>query len=102
MVEILNGLACGTFAEIVETRNDDESPTGAVEDEAEVSEIGVRDVLDFGQRSGLPNADHRPASIGFAKERFDGVRRLRFGECDVDSRENAARNGKKMRREDEL
>src|SRR5882724_8801774 len=102
MVEILNGLACGAFAEIVETRNDDEAATRAVEGETEVGEIGVRDMLDFGKRTGLPDADHRAASVGFAIKRFDGVRGLRLGERDVDRGKNAARNGKEMRREDEL
>src|SRR5882672_491397 len=102
MVEILNGLACSAFAEIVETRNDDEAATRAVENEAEVGEIGVGDVLDFGKRTCLPDTDHRAASVGFAIERFDGFRRLRLGERDVDRGENAARNGKEMRREDEL
>src|SRR5205814_1098570 len=80
MVEILYGLARSAFAKIVETRNDDEAATGAVEDEAEVSEIGVRDVLDFRKRAGFPDADHRAASVGFAIKSFDGVRGLRLGE----------------------
>src|SRR2546430_2093904 len=102
MVEILHGLARGAFAKIVETRNDDEAAAGAVEDEAEVGKIGVRDMLDFGKRAGFPDADHRAASVGFAIKRFDGVRRLRLGERDVDRGENAARDGKEMRRKDEL
>src|SRR5882724_151100 len=101
MVEILNGLARGAFAEIVETRNNDEAAAGAIEDETEVSEIGVRDVLDFWKRTGLPDADHRAASVGFAIKSFDGVRGLRLGERGVDRGENAARNGKEMRREEE-
>src|SRR2546430_9062714 len=102
MVEILHGLARGAFAKIVETRNDDEAATGAVEDEAEVGEIGVRDMLDFGKRAGFPDADHRAASVSLAIKRFDGVRGLRLGERDVDRGENAARNGKEMGRKDEL
>src|SRR6266705_2422101 len=102
MVEILHGLARGAFAEIVETRNDDETATGAVEDEADVSEIGVGDMLDFRKRAGFPDADHRAASVGFAIKRFDGFRCLRLGECDVDRRENTSRNGKEICREDEL
>src|SRR5256885_13707776 len=102
MVEILNGLARGAFAEIVETRNDDEAAAGAIEDEAEVGEIGVGDMLDFRKRAGLPDADHRAASVSLAIKRFDGVRGLRLGERDVDRGKNAARNGKEMRRKDEL
>ena len=102
MVEILHGLARGAFAKIVETRNDDEAATGAVEDEAEVGEIGVRNVLDFGKRASFPDTDHRAPSVGFAIKRFDGVRGLRLGEREIDRGENAARNGKEMRREDEL
>src|SRR5437879_4114907 len=102
MVEILHGLARGAFAEIVETRNDDEAATGAVEDEAEVGEIGVGNVLDFGKRASFPDTDHRAPSVGFAIKRFDGVRGLRLGEREIDRGENAARNGKEMRREDEL
>src|SRR6184192_1308175 len=102
MVEILHGLARGAFAEIVETRNDDEAAARAIEDEAEVGEIGVGDVLDFGNRTAFRDAYHRAASVGFAIERFDGVRGLRLGERDVDRGENAARNGKEMGREDEL
>src|SRR5882757_7960781 len=99
MVEILNGLARSAFTEIVKTRNDNEAATRAVENEAEVSEIGVGDVLDFGKRAGLPDADHRAASVGFAIERFDGVRGLRLGECEIDRGENTSRNGKEMGRE---
>src|SRR2546429_605845 len=102
MVEILNGLARGAFAEIVETRNDNEAAAGAIEDEAKVGEIGVRDMLDFRKRAGFPDAEHRAASVRFAIKSFDGVRGLRLGERDVDRGENAARNGKEMRRKDEL
>ena len=102
MVEILYGLARGAFAEIVETRNDNEAASGAIENETEVSEIGVGDMLDFGKDTGLPDADHRAASVGFAIKRFDGASGLWLGERDVDRGENAARNGKEMRREDEL
>src|SRR5260221_14559386 len=102
MVEVLHGLACGTFAQIVETRNNDEAAAGPVEDEAEIGEIRMGDVLDFGKRARLPDADHRAASVGLAIESFDGFGRLRLGECDVDRGENAPRNGKQMRRKDEL
>src|SRR5579859_538686 len=102
MIEILNGLARGAFAKIIETRDDDEATAGRIEREAEVGEIGVRDVLNFRQCAGLPEADHRTARVRFAIESFDGLGRLRLGERDIDRGKDAARDGKKMRGKDEL
>src|SRR5580692_121324 len=102
MVEILDSLASGAFAEIVETRDDDEALAGFVQDEADVAEVGVRDVLQLGQRARGPDADHGAASIKLAIEAFDRFGRLRGGKRDVDGGENAASERQQMCRKDEL
>src|ERR1700684_1158888 len=102
MVEILDGLACGAFAEIVEAGDDDQSPARLVQGEADVTEIGVRNVLQFRQRARGPDADHRTARVELAIEGFDGVRRLLVSERDVNRGKDAARERQEMRRKNEL
>ena len=48
MVEILNGLAGGAFAKIVEARDDDEALAGLIRGKTDVTEVGVGDVLQLG------------------------------------------------------
>src|SRR5580704_3171800 len=96
MVEILNGLAGGAFAKIIETRNDNEALAGLIQNEADVAEIGVSDVLELGQRAGRPDAEHVAARVKLAIEGFDRLRRLLGGERDVNGRENAARERKQV------
>ena len=90
VVEILNGLAGGAFAKIVEARDDDQTLAGLVQGKADVAEIRVRDVLQFGQRAGDPDTDHGTASIELAIKRLDVRSGLRLRESDVDAGKNAA------------
>src|SRR6266705_3066335 len=102
MIEILYCLACRAFSEIVQTRNDHKTATGRIERETDVREIGVCYVLKLRESACLPDADHRPASVGFAEERFDAFSRLRFAQRHVDGGKNSARQRKQMRGEDHL
>src|SRR5580692_3570085 len=102
MVEILYGLACGALAEIVETGDDDQTLARLVQGKADVAEIGVRHVLQLGQRARGPDADHGASGIKLAIERFDRVGRLRLSEGDVNRRKDAARERQEMRRKNEL
>src|SRR5215470_3945611 len=99
MIEILNGLARGTFAEIVQTRDDDEAAAGVVEHEADVGEVRMRDMLNFRKRTGFPDADHGTASIGLAIKSFDRFGSLRHRKRHVNRGENSSRDRKKMRGE---
>ncbi len=103
MVEILYGLASGTFAEIVETRDDDEPAAGTIECEADVRKIGVRDVLQFPgalrlSRCGPWGGLRRSCGRALRWLREFAVR----GERDVDRGKNAAGNGQQVRRKNEL
>src|SRR5580692_13185038 len=97
MVEILNGLAGGAFAKIVETGDQDQALAGFIQGKTNVTEVGVGDVLQLGQSARGPDADHGPASIKLAIEGFDNIGRLPGGEGDVDGRENSARQRQKVR-----
>src|SRR5580658_923324 len=102
MVEILNGLTCGAFAKIVEAGDHDQSPARLVQDKADVTKIGARDVLQFGQRARGPDADHGASGIKLAIEGFDGISRLLLSERDVNRRKDAARERQEVRRKNEL
>ncbi len=102
MVEILNGLARGAFAKIVEARDDDEALARLIQGEAYVTEIGVRDMLQLRQGARGPDADHWPPGVELAIERFDGLGGLLRGERDVDGRENAASQRQQVRGKNEL
>src|SRR5690242_4115531 len=102
MIKILDGLARSAFAEIVKARDHDEAAAGGIEHKSNVGEVGVGNVLNFGEGAGLPDADHGAAGVSFAIERFDCIQRLRLGERDVDRGENSACDGKEMRGENEL
>src|ERR1700722_4941335 len=97
MVEILNGLAGGTFAEIVETGDHDQALAGLIQGKTDVTEVGVGDVLQLGQSARGPDADHGPASVKLAIEGFDDLRRSLRGKRDVDRRKNSARERQEVR-----
>src|SRR5580693_4591332 len=102
MVEILNGLTGGAFAEIVETGDQDQALAGFIQGKTNVTEVGVGDVLQLGQSARGPDADHGPASVKLAIEGFQDLGRLPDGERDVDGRENSARHRQEVRRKNEL
>src|SRR5208282_5376008 len=102
MVEILNGLAGGAFAKIVETRDDDQALAGLVQDKANVTEIGVGYMLQLGQRARGPDANHGPTGVELAIEGFDRFRGLLGRERHVNGGKNASRKRQQMRRENEL
>src|SRR5712692_1327103 len=102
MIEILHGLAGSTFPKIVEARDDDQAPSRIVQRESDVAKIGVRDVLQFRQRAGGPDANHGTASVELEVERLDVRGGLRLAECDVDGGKNAAGEGQQMCRENNL
>src|SRR5579863_5289994 len=97
MVEILNGLAGGAFAKIVETRDDNEALAGLIQDEADIAEIGVGDMLKLGQGARGPDTNHWAAGVELAIKGFDRLRRVLGGEGHVDGRENAARERQEVR-----
>src|ERR1700688_79005 len=102
MVEILNGLAGGAFAKGVEAGDNDQTLSGFIQDKADVTEIGVGDVLQFEQSARRPDADHGTAGGKLAIESFDRLRRLLSGERDVNGGKDAAREWQQVRRENEL
>src|SRR5580658_4074395 len=102
MVEILNGLARGAFAKIVEARDDNQSPARLVQSKADVTEIGVRDVLQFRQRARGPNANHGASGIKLAIKGFNGVWRLLLCERDVNRGKNSTCERQQMSRKNEL
>src|SRR5277367_4670500 len=102
MVEILNSLTGGASAEIVEAGDDDEALAGFVEHADDVAEIGVRHVLQLGQRARGPDTDHRASGVELAIEGFDRIRRLLGGESDVNSGKDAARERQQVGGKDEL
>src|SRR5487761_530952 len=102
MIEILDGLTGGAFAEIVETRDDDQTLAGFVQDKTDVAEIRVCDVLQLRQSARRPNAHHGAAGVKLAKESFDGIWRLLRGERDVNRGENATSERQQVRRKNEL
>ena len=64
-VEVLNGLPCRSLHEVVNARNDDDLPAGAVDAPADVAEVRVRDVLDLGElAAGQPDERRRPVGLG--------------------------------------
>src|ERR1700676_2662453 len=97
MVEILNGLAGGAFAKIVEARDDDETLAGLIQSKPDVAEVSGGDVVQLGQSARGPDADHGAAGVKLAIEGFDGVGRLLGRERDVDRGENSARERQEVR-----
>src|ERR1700722_7326892 len=97
MVEILNGLAGGTFAEIVETVDHDQALAGLIQGKTDVTEVGVGDVLQLGQGPRGPEAAKGRVSEKFAIEGFDDLRRSLRGKRDVDRRKNSARERQEVR-----
>ena len=96
VVEILHGLPGGAFPEIVETGDDDEATSGFIQSKADVTEIGVCDVLQFRQRARGPDADHGPPGVELAIERFDVCGGLRGIEIHIDRGKNPARERQQM------
>jgi len=97
VIEILDGLAGGAFSKIVEARDDDEAASRFVQRESDVAKIGVSDVLQFRQRPGSPDANHRTAGVELAVERLDIRGGLRLTKRDVDGGKNAAGEGQQVR-----
>ena len=102
MVEILHGLAGSAFSKIIEARDDNQAASRLVECESEVAKISVRDVLQFGQRAGGPQANHRAPGIELAVERFDVRGSLRFAEGNVNGGKNTACERQQVRGENNL
>ena len=96
MVEILNGLAGGAFAEIVEARDDDEAFAGLIQRKTDVAEIGVCDVLQFGQETGGPDTHHGSASVELAEDAFDRFGRVGGAKRHIDGGEYSAGERKQM------
>ena len=93
----MNGLAGGALAKIVEARDDDEAFAGVVQSETDIAEIGVRDVLQFRQRAGGPDAHHGAAGVELAEDGFDFGGGTRFAQSYVDGGEDSASEGEEMR-----
>src|SRR5256714_3010291 len=90
MVEILYGLAGSAFSKIIEARDDNQAASRFVQCESDVAKISVRDVLQFGERPGAPQANHRAPGIELAVERFNVRGSLRLGERNVNGGKNTA------------
>src|ERR1700676_1213497 len=97
MVEILNGLAGGAFAKIVEARDDDEALAGLIRGKTDVTEVGVGDVLQLGQSARGPDTNHGAAGVKLTIAGFDDLGRLLGRERDVDRGENSARERQEVR-----
>lgn len=83
-VHVFDGLGGGAFEQVVE-RGDDDQPAmrffsgrgavfscrGAVELEAEVAEVGARDVLDLGEGGRAADADERGAGVEVVEAELD-------------------------------
>src|SRR5258708_8351517 len=89
------------LAEIIEGGNDDEAFDGIVQGEPDIAKIGVRDVLQLGQRAGGPDADHGTTSVKFSEDGFDGFGRIGGTERHVDGGKNPASQWEEMRGEDD-
>src|SRR5258707_14081802 len=96
MVEILHGLAGGAFSEIVKARYEDQAASRMVQRESDIAKICVRDVLQLRQAAGGPDANHWPAGVEPAIERFDVRGSLRLGGSEVDSGKNCAGKREQM------
>ncbi len=101
-IEILHGLSGGAFAEIIETRDDDESRSRSVEGKADIAEIGLHDMLQFGNSARRPNANHGAGSIKLSVNGLDGLGNGWLGERDINSGEDSASNREEVRGEDEF
>src|SRR5713226_2397149 len=102
MIEILHGLTGGAFSKIVKTRDEDQAASRVVQCKSDIAKIGVRNVLQFRQRAGCPDANHGAPGVELAVERLNFRGGLRLAECDVDGGKNAAGEGQQMRRENNL
>ena len=98
-IEILDGLAGRAFAEIVEARDNDKALAGRVQGEADVAKVGVRDVLELGQRPCRPDADHRAPGVELAIEGFDGIGGMGRAKLDIDGGKDSAGQREEMRGE---
>jgi len=68
-----------------------------IEREADIAEIRVRDMLQFGESPSGKNANHGPPRVELTKERFDFVGLARGTEPDVERGENSALHGEQVR-----
>src|SRR5713101_3749957 len=95
-MEILNCLARRAVAEIVEAGDDDEAFAGVVQGESDIAEIGVRDVLQLGQRASGPDAHQGAASVELSEDGFDGFGGIRRAERHVNGGKNSASQREQM------